>query len=80
MPRAHEGVLALATRVAHHGPMTDDPKRANPLWYVLGLLALGFAAWVVLKYVVEIVGYLILGALIVGAIMLWNRGRRSLDR
>ena len=53
-------------------------SRVSPLWYLLGLIVVGFVAWWVLKFVFAILFYLVIGAVVVGAIMLLTRrGRRS---
>jgi hypothetical protein len=53
-------------------------SRINPLWYVVGLVVVGFVAWGLLKILFSLFLYLIIGAVVVGAIvMLTNKGRRS---
>ena len=53
-------------------------SRINPLWYVVGLIVVGFVAWGLLKILFSLFLYLIIGAVVVGAIvMLTNKGRRS---
>jgi hypothetical protein len=53
-------------------------SRINPLWYVVGLIVVGFVAWGLLKILFSLFLYLIIGAVVVAAIvMLTNKGRRS---
>jgi hypothetical protein len=54
-------------------------SRINPLWYVVGLIVVGFVAWGLLKILFSLFLFLIIGAVVVGAIvMLTGKGRRSI--
>jgi hypothetical protein len=58
--------------------MSSDLRR-SPLWSVLGLLVVGFVAWIVLKFVVSLIFYVLVGAVVVGAVIwLSGKGRRAL--
>ena len=55
-------------------------SRISPLWYLLGLVVIGFVAWELLSFLFHLLFFLIIGAVVVGAIvMLSGRGRRSVD-
>lgn len=58
--------------------MSNNESRTSPIWYIIGIVIVGFVAWWVLKFVLSILLYLIIGAVVVGAIMLYARGRRAL--
>jgi hypothetical protein len=63
---------------AHHWGMSNDSRR-SPLWYVLGLIVVGVVAWWALKLLFSLFFYLIIGAVVVGAVVyLGGKGRRSL--
>jgi hypothetical protein len=58
--------------------MSNDSRR-NPLWYVLGLIAVGVVAWWALKLLLSLLFYVIIGAVVVGAVVLLvGKGKRSL--
>ncbi len=58
--------------------MSNDESRTNPLWYLVGLIVVGVVAWWVIKFVFSLLFFLIIGAVVVGAIvMLTGKGRRS---
>jgi len=50
------------------------------LWYLLGLIVVGFVAWTLIKILFGVFFYLLIGAVVVGAIMILSgRGRREVD-
>jgi tetrahydromethanopterin S-methyltransferase subunit E len=56
----------------------QSQSRVSPLWYLLGVIVVGFVAWMVIKFVLSILFLLIVGAVVVGAIvLLTGKGRRS---
>jgi hypothetical protein len=56
----------------------QSQSRVSPLWYLLGVIVVGFVAWMVIKFVLSILFFLIVGAVVVGAIvLLTGKGRRS---
>src|ERR1700709_818035 len=74
----HSQFLAGGAEYAHHGPMSSESRR-NPLWYVLGLIVVGVVVWWVLKLLFGLLFYLIIGAVVVGAlVLLTGKGPRSL--
>jgi energy-coupling factor transporter transmembrane protein EcfT len=56
----------------------QSQSRVSPLWYLLGVIVVGFVAWMVIKFVLSILFFLIVGAVVVGAIVLLSgKSRRS---
>ena len=50
------------------------------MWYLLGLIVVGFVAWTLIKILFGVFFYLLIGAVVVGAIMILSgRGRREVD-
>ena len=59
--------------------MSNGESRTNPMWYLVGLIIVGVVAWWVIKFVFSLLFFLIVGAVVVGAIvMLTGKGRRSI--
>ena len=53
--------------------MSSDSRR-SPLLSVLALLVVGFVAWIVLKFVLSLIFYVLVGAVVVGAVI-WLSGK-----
>ncbi len=60
--------------------MSKNESRTNPIWYLVGIIIVGLVAWWVIKFLIAIFFYVLLGAVIVGAFMLYTRSKRALRR
>jgi hypothetical protein len=87
LTRAEPGAVAGVAAAEDHGAMSSESRR-NPLWYVLGVIVVGFVAWWAIKLLLSLVFYVIVGVIVVGVVLyltrgprraLSNRGRRKID-
>ncbi len=57
----------------------SSESRRNPLWYLVGIVVVGFLAWWAIKVLLGLFFYIVLGAIVVGGFLyLTRKSRRSL--